>query len=488
MSTPPLHLHAPPSKSATHRLMLLAALSDQPCTLRRPLLGDDCRSTLSVLQALGARAWLDADGDAHFAGFSPTQPAGALDCGNSGTTLRLMLGQAAFWPFTTTLTGDASLRRRPNGPLLDTLRSLGVQVQSQDGRAPIAVQGPPRPAPATGRKIALPGGLSSQYTSSLLLALAQAEGAATVRLSPPVASRPYLNLTVALAADFGLDIDMRAEGAGLRFDLPGGQRPRPPVAAEQGPIAVEGDWSGAAFPMVAAALTGVELRLAGLRWASAQGDRAILLLLRAFGVDAGVDLDDRSGDGEPAPANPTERERPGTERGPELGQRRAEPDARARAEPGDVVWVRGGALVSPGAIDVGEVPDLFPILCALAACARGTTRLHGSPGLRHKECDRIAAMAAGLTAMGVRCEELPDGLVVQGGRPHGADICCHEDHRIHMAFSVLGLVASGATAVDHPACVAVSYPDFHAHRAAFAERAADGPPSAPAATPTGAHK
>ena len=125
--------------------------------------------------------------------------------------------------------------------------------------------------------------------------------------------------------------------------------------------------------------------------------------------------------------------------------------------------VRQGDLASPGAIDVAATPDLFPILAVLAAASTGTTTFTGGAALRHKESDRIRAMADGLSQLGVRVEERPDGLVVHGGPIGGGTVASHGDHRIHMAFAIAGRVATGPVEVDQPACVAVSYPQFHDH-------------------------
>ena len=420
-----LRLAAPPSKSVTHRAFVLAAQSALPCRVHRPLLGADCRSTLSALAQLGWTGQIRADGDVDFEPASAKAPAGPLDCGNSGTTLRLMLGQAALLPFTTTWTGDLSLRARPNGPLLSALTALGVANEAEQGRAPITVVGGlPR---RSGRRVTLAGDVSSQYASSLLLALAQAGGPSRLHLRPPVASRPYLDLTLAVAATFGLTIHSEAAAdGGLVFEVAGDQRPHlPPDEHGRGHFEVDGDWSGAAFVLIAAALTGAPLALSGLRADSHQGDRAIVTLMGRFGVDVAAS------------------------RAAELEIRRVN-------------------LRPAGAIDVGATPDLFPPLCALAACAPGVTRLAGSAGLRHKECDRIAAMAAGLRACAIGCTELPDGLVIEGGQPRGASVRSEHDHRVHMAFAVLGLAATGPLSVDHPDCVAISYPQFHDHLAAIA--------------------
>ena len=222
--SPPV-LQAPPSKSLTHRALLLAALSDAPSVVHNPGLGADNRSTLGALAAWGARFEIDERGPVpcvRFEPFEPRAPEAALDCGNSGTTLRFLLGQAARFPFETTLTGDESLQTRPNGPLLAALLDLGATVDSRDTRAPVTICGPLLAGDMT-----LRGGLSSQFASSLMLALALSRGPAALRLLPPIASRPYLDLTLAVADDFrlGFEVEDTSEG-GLLVKIPGGRRPR----------------------------------------------------------------------------------------------------------------------------------------------------------------------------------------------------------------------------------------------------------------------
>jgi 3-phosphoshikimate 1-carboxyvinyltransferase len=422
--SPPV-LQAPPSKSLTHRALLLAALSDAPSVVHNPGLGADNRSTLGALAAWGARFEIDERGPVpcvRFEPFEPRAPEAALDCGNSGTTLRFLLGQAARFPFETTLTGDESLQTRPNGPLLAALLDLGATVDSRDTRAPVTICGPLLAGDMT-----LRGGLSSQFASSLMLALALSRGPAALRLLPPIASRPYLDLTLAVADDFrlGFEVEDTSEG-GLLVKIPGGRRPR---GRE---YLVEGDWSGAAFPMVAAALVGEAVEVEGVTMESRQGDRAIVEFLRASGATIEA-----------------------TEAG---------------------VRVSGRAHRSPGTLDVRATPDLFPVLVALAASVPGTTRIHGSPGLRHKECDRISAMAEAVSRMGGTIHELDDGAIVHGTPDSlaGTSVHSHDDHRIHMALSVLGLVARGPTRVSNPECVDVSYPRFHEDLAAIKAHATNG--------------
>lgn len=397
-------LHAPPSKSETHRAYLLAARSDEPVRVRSPLKSEDTQATLAGLHDLGARLHLQDD-DVQFLPAPLRVPKQALDCHNSGTTLRFLAATAATLAADVTLTGDDSLRRRPNGPLLDALRSLGATCRSDDGKAPLTVRGPLHAGAVT-----LPAGSSSQAASALLLTLPLLPGDSAVHLQAPVSSSPYVDVTLQVAAEFGLRIDESA-GNGRRFDIPGGQVPRATR------FAVSGDWSSAAFPLTAAAITGGRVTVSGVLASSRQGDRAIAGHLRSFGA--------KVQDGEGA------------------------------------VTCEGAPLGSPGTIDVSATPDLFPVLCVLAAYARGTTTILGGPGLRHKESDRIAAMADGLARMGVGATVRPDGLTITGGRPRGATLACFDDHRIHMALAVAALAADGPSTLDGPSTAAVSWPGFH---------------------------
>ncbi len=396
-------VHVPGSKSFTHRAYVLAAQSDRPCTIVNPLRAADPNATLASLHRMGANIEL---GDRHVT-FRPAHlkaPSGPLDLKNAGTGLRLLTALAARLAAPVALTGDRSLCSRPNQPLLDALRGLGVRIDGdRDGRAPYTVRGPMHNG-----SVSLPGGVSSQFASSLLLSLPMVPGPSTLLLGTPVRSRPYLDITLRCMQAFGI----RVEGDGP-IAVPGGQVPR----CER--FEVPADWSTAAFPLAAAAVTGGKVTARGPRAEDPQGDKAILHFLASFGADV---------------------------------------DAGSNT-------VAGGPLNAPGTLDIEATPDLFPILCAVAAIAEGTTTFVGGAALRDKETDRIHAMATGLTQMGIKCHETPDGLVVTGGTPVGAEVDAFHDHRIHMAFYVLGLAASGETRIRQPDCVDISYPGFHADMA-----------------------
>lgn len=410
-------LRAVPSKSVTHRAFLLAAQCSQPSTVQNALLADDTRAMLAALLALGARVHLDPDhpSDVQFlpAGLRP--PATAIDCSNAGTALRLLAGTVARFAVPVLLTGDASLRQRPNGPLLTALQHLGVRTASATaGQAPLTIQGPMRPG-----IVDIDATQGSQFVSALLLSLPFLSGPSAIRLQGPPASAPYLALTRDVAAQYGVPIEAPTPGT---FTTVGNAQPDNPR------FVVEGDWSAAAFPFAAAAITGGSVSMVGLRPDSRQGDRAILDHLVAFGAST-----------------------------------RIEQSAQAAS-------CTGAPLSAPGTIDVTATPDLFPVLAAVAAHARGTTTFTGIATLRHKESDRVTAMADGLRALGIAVQVRDGAVDITGGRPRGANLSSRGDHRIHMALTVAALAADGPSRIDGADTAAVSYPGFHDDLASLGAR------------------
>jgi 3-phosphoshikimate 1-carboxyvinyltransferase len=389
---------APPSKSVTHRAYLLASQAERPATVTTPLRAADCDATLAGLQRLGARAHLEGP-HVRFEPAPLVAPVAPLDCRNAGTTLRLLAATAARLGAPVRLVGDASLSRRTSVPLWKALRGLGVQVESQGGCPPVLVRGPLRPGVAR-----LDPHVSSQYGTALALSLPFLDAPSTLHLAAPIDSAPYLALTHALATAQGLRIRREAQGAGGEAWAIEPSRPK------GGVLAVEGDWSSAAFPLAAGHLTGGKVAATGLDAASLQPDRVLPRLLAAL--------------------------REGDER----------------------------------TLDLHASPDLFPALAVAAAFAPGTTRLAGGTQLRNKEADRLAAMATNLRRMGVRCGEDPDALVVHGGKPKGATLSSFGDHRIHMALCVAAVAADGPSAIDGDDLPAVSFPAFHATLAALGAR------------------
>jgi 3-phosphoshikimate 1-carboxyvinyltransferase len=395
-------VRAPPSKSYTHRAILLAALSGGPCLVRRPLLAADTEATIAGVEAFGATVDRDADGLRIGSG-GLEAPSAEIDARNSGTTIRLLAGTAATLSGPTRLTGDASLRKRPMGPLLTALEGLGARASSLagDGCPPVQVAGPLR-----GGDVAIQGAVSSQFVSSLLLAAPLARGPSRVTVLPPFRSEPYVQVTLHMMRRYGAAV----EDDGPSYRMAGRQAYR---AAD---FDVPGDYSAAAFPLVAAAIAQGDVTVEGLDASMPQGDARLVDDLRAFG-------------------------------------------ARVDASP-DRVRVRGGDL-SARTIDIGDTPDLFPALAVLATQARGESRFVNGDHLRVKESDRIATTAAFLRAMGADVDPTADGCVVRGpSRLREAFVESHGDHRILMAAAVAGLVADGPVDIADPWCFRVSYPAF----------------------------
>lgn len=390
-------LRAPPSKSHTHRAFILAALSGNG-SIREPLVSEDTRATLHVLEGLGMLVTV-LPHETRVGGTwrAPRKP---LDAGSSGTTLRLMTAVAAAQRFATALDASAQLRRRPMGPLLEALRMLGARAEGTEGHAPLVVEGPLR-----GGDAQLPGDVSSQFLSGLLLAAPLAESETRISIVGPRLSQPYVDITLRQLRDHGVRVEAGPDG----YRVPGDQRIR------QRPYRVPGDYSSAAFPLVAAAITGGSVRVENLDPEDPQGDRVILDHLARFGASV--------------------------------------------TREADAATVEGGPLRGCE-IDVGDCPDLFPALAVLAAVAKGRTVLHGAPHLRSKESDRIRLVAENLGAAGVTVRERPDGIEIDGGIPKGITIRDGGDHRIGMAFLVLALASKGASTLLDATIPDKSYPKF----------------------------
>jgi 3-phosphoshikimate 1-carboxyvinyltransferase len=405
-------LAPPPSKSLTHRYLNLALLSGRELVVERPLEAEDTGLFLAALARLG-RTVAAAPGEVRIGPDSAAAAAEpvALDCGNAGTLFRFLTASLATRPGRFRLDGVPRLRERPIAPLVDALRRLGARIDylAEEGFAPLAIAGPSLGGGAT----RLDAGASSQFLSALLMAALAAPGEVEVVVGA-LTSEPYVELTLAAVAALGGTIERPAPD---RF------RVRPSPLAAAGRVRVEGDFSAACYPAAAAALTGGAVTLTGLAAASRQGDRGFFDLLERMG---------------------------------------------ARVEwSGSEVVVAGPA---PGGLravsaDLGGVPDQVPTLAALAPFARGTTRISGVPHLRHKESDRLAAMAAELARLGAKVAEGPAGLVVPGTwarrpPPDGPVVVDpHGDHRIAMSLALVGLRRPGV-AVARPEVVAKSYPDF----------------------------
>lgn len=418
-------LRSPGDKSVSHRALLLAALARGSSRIDGAGDGADVRSTAGIVRALGASVERTPGeaGTVTYRVDSPgadglVAPAHVLDCGNSGTSLRLTAGVLAGLPLTATLDGDASLRRRPVARIIEPLRAMGANLvaREDDSLPPVVVTGR-MSLEAIDHKTSVP---SAQVKSAILLAGTRADGTTTVRES--VATRDH---TERMLRARGIDVVSEPDrDGGATVAVSGGR------AIQAIDERVPGDISAAAFWLVAAAIhPDAELTLTGVGVNPTR--RAVVDLL----VRMGADIDERS--------------LTGADDG--VGEPLADLTVRSSA-------LRGIDL-SPA--DVAAAVDEIPILCLAAALAHGPTTIRGAGELRHKESDRIAGIVAGLRALGVRVEVAGDDLRIPGGATLvGAATDSLDDHRLAMTFAIAGLVASGRTTIARPASAAISYPGF----------------------------
>lgn len=407
-------VRVPGDKSISHRAALLGALAEGVSVVEGFLEAEDCLRTIAAVGALGAEVTRQGPGRFRIAGAGLgglREPDDVIDCGNSGTTARLLIGVLAGQPFWTVLTGDASLRRRPMARVAQPLRRMGATVvgRAEGTRLPLAVRGAERvTAIAYESPVA-----SAQVKSAVLLAGLRAE--APVSVTEPAPSRDH---TERMLRQFGVPVSR----AGRTVTL----TPAPPRATS---IRVPGDISSAAFPLVAALVAAhADVTVSGV---GVNPTRTGLLdVLEAMG--AGIDA-------------------------------RPEPLAAAGAEPVAALTVRPcplrGTKVSGPLIP--RLIDEIPVITVAALAAQGSTEIGDAAELRVKESDRIAAIAREFGKMGARIGERPDGMLIEGGaRLRGATVDSGGDHRMAMALAVAALGAEGETVIEDTSCVATSFPGF----------------------------
>lgn len=414
-------VRAPGDKSISHRALILGALAVGRTTISGLLEGDDVLATAQAMRALGARVERVAEGQwrvdgVGVAGFAA--PAAPLDFGNSGTGCRLVMGAVAGCPVTATFDGDASLRRRPMGRIIEPLRRMGARVVSsaEGERLPVALAGARDPIPIV---YATPVP-SAQVKSAVLLAGLAAPGETTV-----IESEATRDHTERMLAHFGAQVTVSPEGAGGRRIALIGQPELAPA-----PIAVPADPSSAAFPLVAALIApGSDLILADVMANPLR--TGLMTTLQEMGA-AIETLDRRAAGGEDVA------------------------DLRVRAS-----VLRG---VEVPAARAPSMIDEYPVLAVAAAFAEGVTVMRGLAELRVKESDRLGATADMLRANGVEAEIAGDDLIVRGRGPCGVAgggvVATHMDHRIAMSALVMGLASERPVAVDDSSFIATSFPDF----------------------------
>ena len=397
----------PGSKSISHRSLIASALASGKSTLFNVLRCEDTLLTMKALRAMGASI-TDGGGPILVTGSAGSlEPPGGetrLFVGNSGTSFRLLLSVASLAEGPVLIAGTDRMNQRPVGPLVEALRELGAGIEYRgcEGYPPVTVG----TRGLRGGEVFLPGNESSQYISSILLCAPYAESDVIVHVDETPVSHPYIDLTLETMEAFGITV----EREGYRtFRAPSGR------CYTAGDVTVQADASSASYFWAAAAVTGKTVITENIdALATRQGDAAFLKTLEAMGC-------------------------------------------RVTRDNGRV-QVHGGPL-RPVDADMAAMPDMVPTLAAVALFCPGTTTIRNIAHLRHKESDRIAALAREWSKMGAQVEERPDELIVQGGGPlEGARIDPHDDHRIAMSAAVVGLRVP--LRIDNPRCVEKSFPDF----------------------------
>jgi 3-phosphoshikimate 1-carboxyvinyltransferase len=413
------NLLIPGDKSMSHRSAMFASLAEGKSTVTGFLESGDCLSTVGAMKALGAR--IERTGEGTFViegtGGRLSQPPGDVDCGNSGTTMRLLSGIVASQPIRARMTGDASLSKRPMGRVIKPLTEMGARFTAEggEGRPPLVVEGGALSPLSYEMPVA-----SAQVKSAILLAGLSAEGETSV--VEPAACRDH---TERMLQEFGVVLDLGDpdENGRRRIAIKGPQKLR---ARD---FAVPGDISSAAFWLVAgAAKEGSEISMKGVGLNPTR--TGVISVLRRMGASI-----------EATPSDP------------------------AAAEPSGTIVVKGGKLTGTeiAGAEIPNVIDELPVLAVAGALASGRTVIRDARELRVKETDRIAAVAGNLRAMGASVTETEDGMIIEGGATlRGARLQCFHDHRIAMAFAIAGLFAEGETVIENVDCVDTSYPTFGA--------------------------
>ncbi len=386
----------PPSKSAAHRALICAALAEGESRVEPYCTSKDIRATVSCLKALGMRTQEDQKG--YTVGINETLKGGVLDFNESGSTARFLLPVAAALGADITAVGQGRLPERPMEVLTSLLREHGVKASSDN--LPITLKGR-----MTAGEFRLPGNISSQYISGLMLAAPLLDRDVYIEPTTALESVGYIDMTVDAMKKQGVTVEETNKG----WKISAAQSYKPANTI------IEGDWSQAAFFMSAAAIGG-DIKISGLDFTSRQGDMAALDVFAAFGAD--ITIND------------------------------------------NVLHIKKGTLRGIE-VNASDIPDMVPAIAATAAFAQGKTVIHSAERLRIKESDRIKTTLAALTAMGIKTEERPDGMVIYGGQPKGSIIDGANDHRIVMAFSVAAAYAQGESIVLGAEAINKSYPEFY---------------------------
>ena len=413
-------IQAATSKSSMQRACAAALLTRGVTIIKNPGNSNDDRAALGVIRGLGAYVEQLQDGSLKITSNGVNPDAGEVNCGESGLGIRMFTPLVALSNKTITINGEGSLLTRPMDFFDTVLPQLGVDIESNKGKLPLKVKGPLKPA-----AIEVDGSLSSQFLTGLLFAYA-ASGASDVALAvKDLTSKPYIDLTLQVMKHFGWDVENRdykefyfPEAVVDQSSHQAVKKTSPTGGGLERAYTVEGDWSGAAFLLVAGAIAG-DITVKGLDVFSTQADKAILQALMSCEAKISV-----------------------------------------QAEQIEI----GPAKLKAFHFNATECPDLFPPLVALASYCEGKTVIEGATRLTHKESNRALTLQQEFGKMGIQIDLQDDLMIIHGGTGvKGAVTHSHHDHRIAMACAVAGLKATGVTVIEEAQAINKSYPDFYRH-------------------------
>ncbi|MHA1237880.1 MAG: 3-phosphoshikimate 1-carboxyvinyltransferase [Candidatus Odinarchaeia archaeon] len=401
---------APPSKSHTHRAATIALLASGKTTIDNPLKAGDTLATLNACKLFGAKIleenerWVISPPRVLVA---PKNPINAV---NSGTTIRFMTAIAVHAEGETILTGTPSLQKRPMQPLIDALNSLGAECESvnKNGFPPVRVKG----KKIKGGYTKIPGSISSQFISALLISLPLAQNDTTIEIIGELKSKPYVEMTIKVMDEFGVHV--YSEDKMRRFIIPGGQK------YKGRKYRVPGDFSSATFLMAAAVLTNSTITVKGLNFDVPHADKFFIDVLKKMG--ANIELDYKEG----------------------------------------CIKVKPSGRLTGIQVNCKDSPDLIPILSVTAAYAEGKTLITGAEHVRYKESNRLKVMTEELLKMGANIKETEDGLEIEGKKQltGSSKLEAHGDHRVFMALTIAALAAEGKSLVNGYETAKDSYPSF----------------------------
>ena len=392
----------PANKSYTHRAIFLAALSDGKSIVKKILRSNDTIATINACRGFGIEVEEMENNVTIKNTIDSTVQNSMINAENSGTTIRIAIAIAALSGGNTRLTGDDSLRKRPMQPILDALETMGVETESEDGKPPINIKGK-----INGKEISIKGDISSQFISALLIIAPRLPDGLTINIEGELVSKPYVDLTIAIMKKFGVEVKIEEEYK--RYNV-SHQIYKPTT------FSIPSDFSNLALLLAANVLLDDGLNIEISLGDMPQGDEAIVDILEKLGVN--VRLEE------------------------------------------EMITTESPELLNGGKFDLSNTPDLLPAIAILALKSEKPIEMFNVKHARYKETDRIAILSRELKKIGLDVEEKEDGMIVKkSGELHSAELNSENDHRMFMAFSIVGMFIGDCTVSD-PDAVKVSYPEF----------------------------